>query len=68
MLAAHFYDLELLPASAETHDAISKDGRYVQIKATQINKISISSQPEHLLVIRILMNGESKEIYKRAKK
>ena len=44
-LAASYYDLELFPASEETHDAKAPDGRLVQIKATQINRIAISSEP-----------------------
>ena len=47
-LAAHHYQLELLPASARCHDCIC-DGRSVQIKATQGNRIAISSQPDQTL-------------------
>ena len=45
-LAASYYNLELFTASEETHDAKAPDGRLVQIKATQINRVSLSSEPE----------------------
>ena len=63
VLAAYHYELELFPASVEAHDARAKDGRLVQIKATQRATIGLRSQPEHLLVLRILPNGESEEVY-----
>ena len=33
-LAASYYGLKLFPAAEKTHDAVSVDGRLVQIKAT----------------------------------
>ena len=39
--AAEKYDLSLLEASCEKHDARSEDGRLVQIKITQTNRVSI---------------------------
>lgn len=62
-LAASYYGLELFPASAETHDAKAVDGRLVQIKATQISRISLSSEPQWLLVLRIHRNGTFSEEY-----
>ncbi len=53
VLAAYHYDLELLPNSEKTHDAKSKDGKLVQIKATQCKRVAISSEPNYLLVIKI---------------
>lgn len=44
-LAASYYGLELFPASEEIHDAKAADGRLIQIKATQVNRVSISSEP-----------------------
>lgn len=63
VLAEYHYGLKLLPASTEAHDARAADGRWVQIKATQITRIGLRNQPEHLLVLRILPNGESEEVY-----
>ena len=61
VLAAHAYDLELLPASAPVHDARAKDGRSVQVKATQTRRIAISSEPEHLLVLGLSPDGSFTE-------
>lgn len=62
-LAAYYYDLELFPASEETHDAKAKDGRLVQIKATQIDRVALSSEPEWLLVLKIHKDGSFVEAY-----
>lgn len=56
-LAASYYNLELFPASEKTHDAKASDGRLVQIKATQINHVALSSKPEWLLVLKIHKDG-----------
>ena len=62
-LASSYYNLELFTASAETHDAKAPDGRLVQIKATQINRVSLSSKPEWLLVLKIHKDGTFSEEY-----
>lgn len=61
--AAYLYDLKLLPASAETHDATTADGRNVQIKATQGTRIALSSQPEYLIVLQLQRHGQPLKIY-----
>ena len=63
VLAASMYGLELLPASAETHDARSPDGALVQIKMTQGKSIGIRSEPEHLIVLRLRRDGSVTEGY-----
>ncbi len=63
VIAAEHYGLTLLPNSFEKHDAIDMNGRLVQIKATQINRISISSEPDYLIVIQITPDGTWSEIY-----
>lgn len=63
VLVAEHYDLTLLPNSSETHDAVSKNGTFVQIKATQISRIAISSEPEYLIVIKLSRDGSWEEIY-----
>lgn len=63
VLVAERYGLTLLQNSYKTHDAITQDGKFVQIKTTQINKISISSKPEYLIVIKLFPTGEWEEIY-----
>lgn len=62
-LAACCYGLELFPASEETHDAMASDGRLVQIKATQINRVALSSEPKWLLVLKIYPDGTFSEEY-----
>lgn len=52
VVAAYMFGLELNPASTKGHDAISADGRFVEIKFTQAKSIAIRHQPEHLLVLR----------------
>lgn len=63
VLAAYHYNLELLPASAEKHDAITREGIYVQIKATQARTIGMRSKPEHLIVLHLRKDGTNAEIY-----
>lgn len=62
-LAASCYGLELFSAAEKTHDAKASDGRLVQIKATQINRVAISSEPEWLLVLKIHEDGTFSEVY-----
>ena len=63
VLAAHHYGLDLLPASAQGHDATAADGRLVQIKATQATVVGIRSAPEHLIVLKLAGDGAVSEIY-----
>jgi len=61
--AAYHYELELLTASTETHDALSKNDLSVQIKATQSKSVGMRSEPEHLIVLGLKKNGTNFEIY-----
>ena len=63
VLAARRYGLNLLSASAERHDAMSQDGRLVQIKATQGTRIALSSKPDHLIVLRIVRDGSIEPVF-----
>ena len=63
VIVADHYGLTLLKNSRKTHDAIDCNGRMVQIKTTQINRISISSKPDYLIVIQINSVGNWIEIY-----
>src|SRR2546425_401981 len=63
VLVAHDYGLELLPASANSHDARTSDGRSVQIKVTQGKRVALSSRPEYLIVLRMDSDGRHHEIY-----
>ena len=63
ILAAERYGLTLFPNSTQTHDALARDGRLVQVKATQTKRISISSAPDYLIVLQIKENGSWEEVY-----
>lgn len=63
VVAAEEYDLELFEASHPVHDAKTKDGKQVQIKATQGDRIAIGECPEYLIVIEIHRDGGFEEIY-----
>jgi hypothetical protein len=63
VLASHYYDLDLLPCSTECHDAQARDGRLVQVKATQGSTVALRAQPQHLLVILLKRDGTIEEVY-----
>ena len=63
VVAAHRYNLQLLPASAACHDATSESGILVQIKATQGRSVGLRAEPEHLLVLKISRNGSTSEAF-----
>ena len=65
VLAAYHYALDLLPASAQRHDAKTLDGRMVQIKATQgTGHVALRSEPEHLIVLLLHSeSGKAQEVY-----
>ena len=60
--AAEKYGLTLLEASSEKHDATSADGRLVQIKITQTDRVSIYSEPDYLIVMKMKHDGSIVEI------
>ena len=61
-LAAHHYGLELLTASTKGHDAL-KDGKQIEIKATQGTTVAFRHCPQHALVLKINKDGSFAEIY-----
>jgi len=61
-LAAYYYGIALSQASAECHDGTCEN-RQVQVKATQGNRVAITSEPEHLLVLRLKRDGSFVEEY-----
>lgn len=61
--AAERYGLELFTASAECHDATTADGKLVQIKATQRDRIALSDCPHYLIVLKIDKVGHFEEVY-----
>ena len=61
--AAEHYALSLFEASYPVHDAVTSDGRMVQIKATQGSRIALNECPDYLIVLRIDSEGEFEEVY-----
>ena len=62
-LVADAYGLDLMVASNKNYDAVSIDGKKVEIKATQAKSVAFRSEPEHTIVIRIRTDGTVEEIY-----
>ncbi len=62
-IVADAYALELMPPSNEGYDAIAKDGRKVEIKATQSNSVAFRSCPEHIIIIKIHKDGTFEEYF-----
>ena len=63
VVAAFLFDLVLLPASSQGHDATAGDGRLVQIKLTQGTQVGIRSCPQHLIVLTMGSNGRFSVAY-----
>ena len=63
VIAAEEYGLELFEASHPVHDARAQDGKLVQIKATQGDRIAIGERPEYLIVLKINRDGSFEEVY-----
>ena len=61
-LANHYYGVVLSPASTQGYDGI-RDGKRVEVKATQGAAVALSSGPEHLLVFKLLPTGAFEEYY-----
>lgn len=70
--AEYLFDLVLHPSSHAIHDAVTRDGRQVQIKATQGKSVNLevpSQQrphqlvPDHLIVLQIGTSGIPSLIY-----
>jgi hypothetical protein len=62
-LVSDAYDLILETASNKGFDAVTANGKQVEIKATQSKSVAFRSEPEHTIVIKILPNGSFEEIY-----
>lgn len=62
-LVADAYNLELMPPSNAGYDAKTKDGKKVEIKATQSKSVAFRSCHEHTIIIKINKNGTFSEYY-----
>lgn len=66
VLAAQWFDLELLPASSKIHNARTRDcSKLVQVKTTQSDSLVFRSeqQPQHLLVIKLSAEGVPEMVF-----
>ena len=62
-LVADAYQLELMPPSNEGYDALTKEGKKVEIKATQGKSVAFRSCPEHTIIIKINKDGTFEEYF-----
>jgi len=63
VIAAEVFDLKLLPASAEGHDARDENGALVQIKLTSGKSIGLRASCKRLLVMRIVDPTSAELVY-----
>ena len=63
VLAAYRYDLILHAASNEGHDAITRDGKQVEVKATQGKSVALRAEPERLIVLQLGKDGNATEVF-----
>lgn len=63
VVAAYMFDLDLNAALTQGHDAVSKDGRKVEIKLTQGKGVAIRHEPEHLIALHRPKGGPMRLIY-----
>jgi hypothetical protein len=76
VIAAYMFDLTLVTASTQAHDALTRDGRRVEIKLTQGDSTGIRHPPEHLIVlhrpkggpVRVSYNGPGLPAWEQAGK
>ena len=61
--AAEKYGLKLYESNHPIHDAVAADGREIQIKLTQTNRIALYECPEYLIVLKIDSKGIIREVY-----
>lgn len=62
VMAAYYYGIELYTASAAAHDG-EVAGRKVQIKTAQQDNVTITHEPEYLIVLYLCKNGNIYEVY-----
>ena len=62
-LVADAYNLELMTPSNKGFDAKTKEGKEVEIKATQSKSIAFRSCPEHTIIIQIHKDGTFTECF-----
>jgi hypothetical protein len=68
VMAQYPYDLELFAARTERHGAAANDGRLVQIKATQGERVhgrrvGLRNRPDHLIVLLVKPDHSAEEVF-----
>lgn len=63
VIAALEYDVILNDVSLPGHDAVTSDGRRVQIKATFKDRLTFKTVPDFYLGFRLFRDGRHEEIY-----
>jgi len=63
VIVAHDYNLKLLPPSREGYDALTADGKRVEIKITQGTRVALRNRPDYLLVLKLRADGTVEEAY-----
>ena len=63
VLAAHRYGISLCTASTEAHDGFAADGRRVEIKMTQGERVALRAAPQHLIVLHLSKEGSATEVF-----
>ena len=61
-MASYYYNIDLETSSKKDYDGI-KDEIKIQIKTTQKSTVLIHSKPEHLIVLKLLEDGEVMEVF-----
>ena len=62
VLASYYYGVDLYTASEAIHDG-KVNGREVQIKITQHERVIIAEEPDYLIVLYLTNQGDAYEIY-----
>lgn len=62
-LVAEAYDLKLMPPSNQGFDATTQEGKEVEIKATQGERVAFRSCPQHTIIIKLMKDGTFEECY-----
>jgi hypothetical protein len=63
VIAALEYDIELDQVSQPKHDAITPDGRHVQIKATFKDSLTFGAVPDYYLGFKLERDGRYEEVF-----
>lgn len=61
--AAEAYKITLLPPNTPDHDAEDETNRMIQIRTNQGDAAYLKKEPEYLLALKLLKNGDIEEIY-----